>query len=397
MDWQAAVLDLQDLRDYLFCGLWFYLKRRRGDRPLAGEAGPAQTVPAYTTLDLPGLAVAQALGAYVTGKYAQPFPELVGRVWATWFAQKGVGDDVVKALKGYAEVRARILQPFLSGQIVGKNRQPYPEPRLTARYKSSLESSGLAGLAVSIDPPGLAKLGCAPGELMGLGPYHLADAYADSLLMAARYTPPLSETVHGVRVRTVIALPGGRALTAAADLVIKGVNSSTVEVHDYTPAFAMEAGWVGRRLDVVAALSMQAADPEKAFPPVERAVYRHFLSGKTVERRRVRPARLIYALDAARRGIEAGLFTPQFLSGDLTRCRACPAQQICTPPSGDLAEWFLPGEVDLARQVRQAAGRIGPHDPATVKKLLAALDENLLPLDLLAALDSDERTRDHEC
>ena len=49
-------------------------------------------------------------------------------MWATWFAQNGVGDDFVKALKGYAEVQARILNPFLSGQIAGKNRRPYPKP-----------------------------------------------------------------------------------------------------------------------------------------------------------------------------------------------------------------------------------------------------------------------------
>jgi hypothetical protein len=36
-------------------------------------------------------------------------------------------------LKGYAEVRTGILNQFLGGRIAGRVRQPYTEPRRTAR------------------------------------------------------------------------------------------------------------------------------------------------------------------------------------------------------------------------------------------------------------------------
>lgn len=390
------MLDLKDIQDYLYCSLWFYLKHRSKVGSLIDTAGQVQTLPSYTTLELPGLAVSQALGAYLTGKYSLMFPELVKRVWEIWFSQKGVGDDVAKALAGYAQVRSAILNQFLGGKILNKDRQPYREPRMTIRYKNMLASSGLAHLAETTDPPGLSKLGCATAELAGLGTYYLADAYADSFLMAARYSPPIPAAVYGMRVKTRIPLPGGLAVTAVADLVIPGASATTIEVHDYSPAFYFDPGWVGRRLDVVAAMYMQSADAEKPFPPVERVVYRHFLSGKTIERRRVRQSRLVFALDAARRGIQAGIFTPQFLSGDLTRCRACPAQAVCIPPGGDLAEWFLPGEVGIAKRVRGIVNRLEPVDTAMVNKLSAALEDELLPLDVLAALDTYERTRNDE-
>jgi hypothetical protein len=74
--------------------------------------------------------------------------------------------------------------------------------------------------------------------------------------------------------------------------VVVRVESTTIEVHDYFPAFYFERGWVGRRLDVIAALEMQAAKPDRPFPKVERVVYRHWMSGKTIERRRVHQGRV---------------------------------------------------------------------------------------------------------
>ena len=153
-----------------------------------------------------------------------------------------------------------------------------------------------------------------------------------------------TEAEYGVRVKTIVPLPNRVTISATADLEMVGVSTSTIEVHDFFPAFAIHWSWISRRLEVIAALEMQAADPMRPFPPVERVVYRHFMSGKTVERRSVREARLVFSLEAAVRGIEARIYTPQFLSGDLSRCRQCPAREICVPASGDLAEWFLPGE-----------------------------------------------------
>jgi hypothetical protein len=207
--------------------------------------------------------------------------------------------------------------------------------------------------------------------------------------MAGCYSPPLPEVIYGVGIRTLVRLPSKETVTAKADLVISGAESTTIEVHDYFPAFYFERGWVGRRLDVIAALEMQSEAPEKPFPRVERVVYRHFMTGKTIERRRVRPARLVFALDKARRGIQTGIFTPEFLSGDLSRCRKCQAQEICIPAVGDIIDWFLPGEVDLVQRVNQIASRFGLKDVEGVRTILEALEADIVPLDLLEALHEE--------
>jgi hypothetical protein len=383
------MLDLQDIKDYLYCSLLYYLKRR--PMPLVDEAGGERFLPAYTTLDLPGLAVSQALSVHATGEYHKPFPDLVRLVWQAWFAQKGVGDDVAVSIQAYAKMRNKILEQFLSGKIRNPENKPYTEPRMTARYKGMLDASRLKALSGPIDEAALAKLGCIQGELAGMGPYPLAEAYADSVLMASRYEPPLPGMIYGVKTPTLVLLPNGSTLSATADLVLLEGERTVIEVHDAYPAFYYERGWVGRRLEVIAALEMGSADPDRPFPKVERVVYRHWLTGKTLERRRVRLARLVFSLDAARRGIEAGIFTPQFLSGDLSRCRGCRAREICIPASGDISEWFLPGEAEIARRVQQAIDQIGPVEAERMRKLLSALDGLILPAEFLYAIGAYER------
>jgi hypothetical protein len=136
---------------------------------------------------------------------------------------------------------------------------------------------------------------------------------------------------------------------------------------------------------------MESADPARPFPKVERVIYRHFMTGKTVERKSVREARLIFALEAARRGIEAGIVIPQFLSGDLSRCRQCPAQEVCIPGSGDIEEWFLPTEAERAKRVASAMARVGRIDGKATKSILAILkEERVLPSDFLNAISGND-------
>jgi len=344
MDWKRddTMIDLQEVKDYLFCSLLYYLKYRR---PLVvKEAGMQWQLPSYTTLDLPGLAIEQALKVHATGQTSYSFPVLVDLVWKAWFAQKGIGDDVYQSLRSYAGVRNKILNQFLSGAITNKAHQPYTEPRMTNRYKEMMDRAGLEPLSQAIDEAALEKIGAVAGEFSGIGGYSLASAYADSLHMTRQYSPPLPEAIYGVQVKTVVRLPNKEVISATADLVILGADSATIEFHDFDPVFTVQSTWIGRRLEVIAAMEMQAVESEKSFPKVERVIYRHFMSGKTLERRSVREARLVFALEAAVRGIEAGIYTPQFLSGDITRCRGCPAREICIPASGDLFEWFLPGD-----------------------------------------------------
>lgn len=101
---------------------------------------------------------------------------------------------------------------------------------------------------------------------------------------------------------------------------------------------------MGSRLEGIVAFRMEAADFARPFLKVEHVFFCHFMTGKGIERMASHEARLIFALEAATRGIQNRIYTPIFLSGELSRCRICPAQEVCFPASGDLMEWFLPGE-----------------------------------------------------
>ncbi|HVP22050.1 MAG TPA: hypothetical protein VMS73_09345 [Anaerolineaceae bacterium] len=347
---------LEEIHDYLFCSLFYYLKHQsplmQGNRP--GQASKESPLPSVTTLDLPGMALSQALAVYAGGKYPQiDFTRLVSLVWEAWWTQKKLDPQGFRLLSDYAQYRKNILEQFLSGKIQGKDHQPYKEPRMSRRYQDMLETAGLTRLAGQIDESGLSALGCVTGEMPGMGKYGLADAYSDSLHMAALYPPPLQEVIYGIGVPTILRLVSGDTLAAKADLVILEKEATLIEVHDFSPSLVFPRTWVGRKLEVIAAFYMEAADPAKPFPQVEKVVYRHWMSGKTVERRQLREARLIFALEAAKRGIQAGIYLPQFLSGDLSRCRQCPAQEVCIPASGDLMEWFLPGEAEYSQQLKR--------------------------------------------
>jgi hypothetical protein len=98
-------------------------------------------------------------------------------------------------------------------------------------------------------------------------------------------------------------------------------------------------------------------------------------------------------MDVARRGIEIGYFIPQFLSGDLSRCRTCPAQGICIPASGDLVEWFLPGEAEVAFRVGKAVRQVGPVEAQTIQKLILLVAGGISPTDFLNALETAEQSR----
>jgi hypothetical protein len=58
-----------------------------------------------------------------------------------------------------------------------------------------------------VDDAAVEKMGCVRGELAGIGPYRLADAYADSLLVAAHYSPSLPEAIYFVAVQALVRLP----------------------------------------------------------------------------------------------------------------------------------------------------------------------------------------------
>ena len=97
----------------------------------------------------------------------------------------------------------------------------------------------------------------------------------------------------------------------------------------------------------------------------------------------------MFALEAAWRGIEAGIVIPPYLSGDLLRYRACPAKAVCLPDASDLMEWFLPGEADFASRLARVLRAVNGLHPETVRRVLTSLhQEMLLSCGVLSAFQS---------
>jgi hypothetical protein len=80
------------------------------------------------------------------------------------------------------------------------------------------------------------------------------------------------------------------------------------------------------------------------------------------------------------RGVSAGIYTPQFLGGDLSRCQACAARSLCLERE-DALEHFFPGMSDLVDKIRKAAARLELADQRSVGAL-ARLTQDLTLADI---------------
>lgn len=341
------MIQLRQVEDYLYCPLLYYLKH---------ECLEPLSLAERTTLELPRLAVQQALQAHASGKYAvYDLPTLVHNVWLAWFRQHKLGEDHVLALRGYQQARSEILDQFLSGHIRKRGNLRYQEPRASHRYKTMVRTAGLDALSLRIDESALPAMGIVRGELdqLNLGAYSLAEAYCDSLRMASSFAPFPAQAVLGVDVPAQADIGNGEFLRTTADLIINDGQACIVYVHDFSPLYVIDRTWIARRLPVLAAAVLHPLPGGPHFPPVEEVVYRHYLSGSEVHRKQLRASRLLWAVFMAKRGIQAAHYPPAFLSGDLSRCRRCVAQTVCLG-ADDVLEAVFPGGGQVARRARQA-------------------------------------------
>jgi hypothetical protein len=361
----SRIFRLEAVERYLYCPLLYFWTDLRGTAVL--------DIPMRTTTALPKLALLQALSARQDPAcQAYPLVQLVGGVWDSWLEQKGVGEDVKPALEGFHQVRyGEILKLFLDGDIRKRDRSKYIEPRASYRYKDMYRTRGLDALSDRIDAAVVDRLGVEVSsiEKLGLGDYSIANAYSDSLVMAGRFSPLPPEEVWGVDEVVSIDLSERFVIEATVDLIAWGPKGARLYVLDGTPMFFFERPWVSRKLILIAAPLMRARPPGDPFPPIKAVIYRHLLSGEEVVRRAVRPSRLVQALLMFERGVSAGIYTPQFLSGDLSRCLACPARSLCLDRE-DTLEHFYPGLSDVVDKVRQAAARLSGADQDLVRALV---------------------------
>ncbi|TFH31554.1 MAG: hypothetical protein E4G99_13855, partial [Anaerolineales bacterium] len=111
------------------------------------------------------------------------FGESLGLVWKRWLDTWELGEDVVRGLVDYHQLRRALLKRFEEGSITDREGKRYKRPRWTRYWREMSETSGLSIRRKALD--GLQeKIGMAGLELAEedryQAPLGFADAFADS-------------------------------------------------------------------------------------------------------------------------------------------------------------------------------------------------------------------------
>ena len=338
MQQKNNLVKLAAIQDYMYCPMLYYWQHDAQGRSIAEKVD----IPVHTSRDLPKLVITSALKAWTSEEYGgHPFFELARDVWRVWFAHYEIRPDVITMLERYAEERNVILDQFLTGKIRRNDGSQYVEPRLTNRYRDMLEMAGLSPIPLKLEEHLQPVFGVAKARLPKLGEYYVADAYCDSLLMAARYAPPAVTSIIALQEPVSINV-NGMQVEVVIDLLLEGADGLIAEVHDQAPIFYFDR----RRARVDLRMVAIAAAAEKwERGPLRLVRYRHFQSAQELDRKALRLSRLSFALATASRAIEGGIYLPAFLGGDLGRCMQCPAKEQCLGENEDVYEHYVPGLV----------------------------------------------------
>ena len=345
--------NLSEIVDYLYCPMLYYWKYQ--------VHGAEQKF--LTTLDLPKLAVQQALSIYMEGENSQyELAQWVIFIWETWLKQKGVAqDDVIEGLRGYHEIRYhQVLAPFLNGKTRNKRGKSYVEPRASKAYKERIAYFNLGNIEAALSERTSEALGVVEAEIteLNLGKYTVAQAYSDSLIMAANFKPPLPQSVWGTGKPVSVRLAEDLVMDTVVDLISVDGNQAHGYFLDGRPMFYLNRSWVWRRPDLLVLGLMEAREEEEPFPPISAVYYVHLYSGEILSRKTLHVSRLQNVFIMACRGISANIYLPTFLSGDFTRCRACAVRAQCYDRE-DVLESAFPGAYKTARALESAV-----HSPA---------------------------------
>jgi len=278
----------------------------------------ARIAPPPTARGLVEQALHKALSAYY-GRKCENVVQGVGQAWQGTLEEWGYTDDTWDLLVKFATVRARVLEPFLSGRVVRRDGSRYKVPQMSNEYKRRAMDAGLPHLAARLDE----RLAGAP--VYADEGYTIPDAFSDSVEIASRNTWPVPDDVVGMDVPFRVHLTDGLTLAGVADLVTRARRERVgIEVHDYGPVCPPVAV-VRRDLRVVAALHASGE-----WAGVHRVVFRHLCSGATVSISRLPgTGRLLTTAIAAAAGIRHRVYVPR-LAAQSRECLACPFYGLCT-------------------------------------------------------------------
>ncbi|MDY7042077.1 MAG: hypothetical protein SVX38_14565 [Chloroflexota bacterium] len=263
-------------------------------------------------------ALHQALLAYYGEKH-ENVVQCVGQAWRRNLKEWGYTDDTWDLLVKFVTVRARVLEPFLSGRVVKRDGSRYKVPQMSNEYKRRAVDARLPHLAARLDE----RLAGAP--VYADEEYTIPDAFSDSVEIASRNTWPVPDSVVGMDVPFRVHLTDGLTLDGVAVLVTRvGPEQVGIEVHDYGP-ICPPVAVMRRDLRVVAALHASGE-----WSGVHRAIFRHLRSGATVSISRLPgTGRLLTAAIAAAAGIRHRVYVPR-LAAQSRECLTCSYYGLCT-------------------------------------------------------------------
>lgn len=385
---QVTALTDGDIQDYLFCPVLFYIKKfkafllprmdQRLQKYMAKLGG--------SSLDLPGMAVNQALQLYAENGQAITLVEALGRTWLSWLEGASAPEGLWRQLVVYADVRNNmILRPFFRGEILTRKRARYLEPRSSARYRSMMVNNKLTHLAENIDRQVLQGLHVVAGELPGVGEYHVAEAFADSLLMVEGYVPQKSGELRIVNKQIPVSMHNQVQMLYMAQLAYEQDEQWVIEVLDCQPGFVFPKKTVYRDMRVLlAGIALDSLPGGRG----GSVVYRHLMSGEKVFCRDLRVSHAVLVVESVLRSIENDIYLPAFLRQGGETCRTCPASELCSG-SGDILEWLLPGLQDAGLRLKTMAGMLDEKvlDKAMLGELLKVCEHHrAVPTALLRLL-----------
>jgi hypothetical protein len=365
--------DLAQLEDYLFCSMRFYLLH------VARRAGQAES---DATASLPGKMLRRGLELWFAARSDPDLRRCVLSAWALWLGEAGLGDDVFQALlaveRPYLELSAKFLE---------EHRYWKEDPRASSQFVKVLRAGGVTDIAARIDEQVAGRGRAIISDLASprIGPYYLAYAFVDSLRMASSLPLPPRQSVLGVGVPCAVEV-GQFRVKATADIVVRDGEEIIVHVLDTLP-WRHEETRIGRDLRVIAAMNMKF-DDSGVQQGVSGVSFVTAVEGRPVIRKLVRPLRLSIVIAWAVRGIQAGVYVPQFLTDSL-RCSFCSLEPVCLGKD-DLLEYSLPASDIWGEAAVEAldALRELPDERRNAVRDLAGLitRQGILPVDLAALL-----------